>query len=354
LLACLLKRMTNFINFLCNITKYKILVVILFYTMSTFNSIFYHDPTSSLSEIVSDLVHNSSACKSGNVKTNRGTFQRATKNSGNAFPFWVLITSMLLLTISNLILSLTLVNVLKIGKGIHGIELIPEEDIVKFYGDTDLDRVYLNSLNQINGFTDFPVTISGEGNQGSVHIQLGRNVPAYKRILVDKSGINFKGINIFDIKDPIKGSNIFTTQRPHYELTSEGWALTAKSISTSKITSSLSDRLEISSQGEINVKGSEGVLIDALSINLLGENYITLNASYGTTLIEPGKGIFIDIKKIPIVTSEFGLRTGTIQFKICVCMPQGNLFRIAVPRTHNGPKVSCSYYDKNENPCLTY
>lgn len=41
---------------------------------------------------------------------------------------------------------------------------------------------------------------------------------------------------------------------------------------------------------------------------------------------------------------------GTGHFKVCVCMPQGKLFRVAVP---NGQKVSCSHVNVTGdlNPC---
>lgn len=79
----------------------------------------------------------------------------------NAFAFWTIVILLFILTIGNLILTLTIIGVLKLGKGMQNLELVPEAETVKFYGETDLDRVYKRD-GLLEGFQDEPVTVTGK------------------------------------------------------------------------------------------------------------------------------------------------------------------------------------------------
>ncbi|XP_030369794.1 beta-sarcoglycan [Scaptodrosophila lebanonensis] len=270
----------------------------------------------------------------------------------NTFAFWTVVVILLVLTVSNLVLTLTIIGVLRLGKGVQGIELIPELDVFKFYGSTDLDRVFTKSFGQIEGFTDIPVTIGGEG--GGVHVRVfARNGVPSDRIVLDKDGIVVRATNLFEVKDPDGRLSIFTTHRPQYNMPAGVDVLKAKAVSASRITSPISEPLVLESDGRIAIKGSEGISLDAANALLQAEHHVAINATQGATVLEAGSGIFLDMDRIPIVSSELGLRTGSVQYKICVCMPQGNLFRIAIPRVHNGPKISCAHFSakEGEDPC---
>lgn len=45
----------------------------------------------------------------------------------------------------NLLLSTTIIFVLRVSQGMEALEVIPDENIVKFYGNTDLDRVSIST-----------------------------------------------------------------------------------------------------------------------------------------------------------------------------------------------------------------
>ena len=78
----------------------------------------------------------------------------------NTFAFWTIVTIIFILTIGNLILTMTILGVLRLGRGMEHLELVPEADSIKFYGVTDLDRVYKKD-GIIEGFSDVPITITG-------------------------------------------------------------------------------------------------------------------------------------------------------------------------------------------------
>ncbi|XP_053961415.1 beta-sarcoglycan [Anastrepha ludens] len=278
-----------------------------------------------------------------------GGSNSAIKKGRKTFAFWTMFIILLALTIGNLILMLTIFGVMHLGRGINGIEIIPEHDLVKFYGYTDLDRVYSKQTGQIDGFVDQPVTITADDG---VYVRLHKNGQAFNRLTLDKSGIQFQSVNNFEVKDSTSGHTIFTSHRPHYNIPTGTGNLHARTVSASRIASPIDRSLNLEADLGVSFKGSEGISLDAGNILLQSLSYdMMVNSTEGLTILEAGAGIYLDMDKIPIVSSEFGLRTGSIQYKICVCMPKGKLFRIPVPRTRSGPKVTCAHFNVKYDPC---
>ncbi|EDW97099.1 uncharacterized protein LOC6536817 [Drosophila yakuba] len=275
----------------------------------------------------------------------------------NTFAFWTIVVLLLVLTVGNLILTLTIVGVLRLGKGVQGMEVIPEVDVVKFYGSTDLERVQTSSFGQIHGFSDVPVTISSDAGdgEGGVHVRVFRNgngaANERDRIVLNREGILVQATNLFEVKDPVDKQPIFTTHRPQYNIPGGVEALQTKVVSASGIVSPIDESLVLESDGRMAIRGSEGVYFDGASVDVQAEHHVLINSTQGATILEAGTGIFLDMDRIPIVSSELGLRTGSVQYKICACMPHGTLFRIAIPRVHNGPKITCAHFSGKDDPC---
>lgn len=293
-------------------------------------------------------------CKTEKIGTNMNYGLKSSKSGGSVVVFWSVIVLLLFLTVGNLVLTLSIIGVLHFGKGIYGMELIPDGDTVKFYGQTDLDRIYLKNVAQLSGFLNEPVSITGDDS--AIFIRLHhRNGQLPHRLIADRTGLQFRGVNTFDVKDPLSGSNIFSTHRPHYNLPRGVDALLARSISASRIVSAIDQPLIVSSataDSRISIRGSEGIQVDTSAISLQAGHNIVLNSTQGMLTFSAGRGIYIDTGKIPIVQTEMGLRTGNVQYKLCVCMPEGVLFRIAIPRTHNAPKmVSCAHFTSQYDLC---
>uniref|UniRef100_A0A1B0GF51 Beta-sarcoglycan n=1 Tax=Glossina morsitans morsitans TaxID=37546 RepID=A0A1B0GF51_GLOMM len=274
------------------------------------------------------------------------------KQGRHTFAFWAVVLVLLVLTVGNLILTLTIIGVLRLGKGIYGMELIPEEDVIKFFGCTDLDRIYSKNVGQFEGFIDEPLTITGDN--AAVYVRMHhRNGQIHNRLIVDKSGVQFRGINTLDIKDPETGAVIFTTHRPHYNMPKGANMLLSKSIGATRIASAINQSLAITAPDDrLSIRGSEGIRIDAAAMFLQAEHNLLINSTQGALTLEANSGIYLNMEKIPIVKAEMGLRTGSVQYKLCVCMPQGIVFRIAIPRVHNGPKVSCAHFSAKHDPCI--
>lgn len=110
--------------------------------------------------------------KMGSGKSSAATYQQMINESisntqfigqRNTFAFWTIVIIIFILAVGNLILTMTIIGVLRLGKGMEHLELVPEAESIKFFGIADLDRVYKKD-GIIEGFTDVPVTITGMFN----------------------------------------------------------------------------------------------------------------------------------------------------------------------------------------------
>lgn len=54
---------------------------------------------------------------------------------------WTLIFLLAIMGLCNLFLSITIIAVLRVNQGMESMEVIPDENLIKFFGKTDLDGV---------------------------------------------------------------------------------------------------------------------------------------------------------------------------------------------------------------------
>lgn len=178
----------------------------------------------------------------------------------------------------------------------------------------------------------------------------------HNKMLMSKNGTHFGGINEFELKNPSTNEVIFTTHKPTYNLPSGANNLVAKEISASAIRSAIDVDLTLNIthhkkvSNNLSIRGSEGVKMNGEEIVLDAEN-VFLSAHNGTIYMSSDKGIHLDIKRIPIIQERTGLKMGEKQYKICVCMPEGRLFRVSLPQK-NIVKDVCSYANMKYDPCI--
>lgn len=178
----------------------------------------------------------------------------------------------------------------------------------------------------------------------------------HNKMLMSKNGTHFGGINEFEVKSPTTNEMIFTTHNPVYNLPSGANNLITKSISASAIKSPIDEDLILNttnhkkSTNKMSIRGSEGVQINGEELVLDAEN-VFLTAHNGTIFMSGGHGIQLDIRRIPIIQERSGLKMEEKQYKICVCMPEGRLFRVSLPQK-NIIKDVCSYANMQYDPCI--
>lgn len=182
------------------------------------------------------------------------------------------------------------------------------------------------------------------------------NGHTHNKLLMSKNGTHFGEINEFEVKSPTTNEVIFTTHKPTYNLPAGASNLITKAISASAIKSPIADDLVLNathhkkSTNKISIRGSEGVKLNGEELILDGEN-IFFTAHNGTIYMSSEHGIQLDVRHIPIIQERSGLRMEEKQFKICVCMPEGRLFRVSLPQK-NIVKDICSYANLKYDPCI--
>jgi len=257
------------------------------------------------------------------------------------------------LALGNLLLTFIILGVLRLGQGMESLELVPEKSLVMFYGITDLDRIYKRD-GKLEGFDECPVEITGDN--GSVHI-----------ILVDKEGhvtepkINvtvsstiITGVNSFDVRDPVTNHSVFSTDFPNFGLPRGVKKLDIRMAQTRRITSPINASLFLRSETYTRLRGSEGTHMEGREIVWSADQDIYLKSVNGSVILSGREGISVDIKSIPIASGREGGNLNSVQYKVCVCMPEGKVFRVPVPLGGNNKHIGCHNVDlsSHTNPCM--
>ncbi|XP_050305908.1 beta-sarcoglycan [Anthonomus grandis grandis] len=263
------------------------------------------------------------------------------------FAFWTLVILLFLLAVGNLILTMTILGVLRIGNGMQSIELLPEEKSLKLSGDVDLDRIYKQN-NVLEGFEGENLDITSE--DGSIFVNLYTRINRiFNKIRIEKNFTSFNGFDSFEVKTKNKES-IFKVNNPVFDNLKSVNTLKSKIIATNKVRSKLHENLKIEGN-VVHLKGNEGSKIEAREIVWSADQDIYLRSINGSILLSGKEGTYIDVERLPIakVPKKSFL---TAQFKICVCMPQGKLFRLPIANVDE--RVYCHQADMSEkyNPCM--
>lgn len=172
---------------------------------------------------------------------------------------------------------------------------------------------------------------------------------------MSRNGTNF-GVSEFELRSPTTNEIIFTTHKPTYNLPSGANNLIAKGISAGAIKSAIDEELVFNTThhkkitNKISIRGSEGVKINSEELILDAEN-VFLSAHNGTIHFNGEHGIHLDVKHMPIIQERSGLRMEEKQYKICVCMPGGRMFRVSLPQK-NVVKDVCSHANLKYDPCI--
>lgn len=273
----------------------------------------------------------------------------------NTFAFWVLIIMLFALTLANLALTMTIISVLRFGRGMEYMELVPEANSIKFFGgDVDLDRIQKRD-GLLEGFADVPVTISGD--VGAVAMNLVyRNGHTQHKFQMDQNETHLRNINFLELRHPTTRELLFTTTTKPTYLLAPTKNLRANAAIASKVTAPVDENLQLQSRGKLVINGAEGIKLEGQAHLWSADHIIQLKTVNGSILLSGFKGTHWLSKALSngLPEKDKGIRLGDEQFKICVCMPQGRLFRVSVPRGMHGSKVSCTDFDLSSslNPCI--
>ncbi|XP_023015875.1 sarcoglycan beta [Leptinotarsa decemlineata] len=259
--------------------------------------------------------------------------------------FWTLLVLLFILVIGNLILTVTIIGVLKLGQGMQNIELVPNAQSIKLFGDVNLDHIYKRD-GKIEGYKNQPMEITS--NDSPILLSLVKYSRGVTKVKVDPNEILFKSTNSFEVKDKEK-ETIFTVTNPIYKELTNANSLNSKYLHTNKIRSPTDSDLHI--EGDIvTLKGAEGSNVSGKEVFWSADQDIYLKSINGSIILMSQEGIFVDLDRIPIAKLNHNYVTS--QFKVCVCMPEGKLFRLPVANPNQ--RVFCDYVNMapQYNPCI--
>lgn len=272
------------------------------------------------------------------------------KRSGrHTLAFWGLIVLLFALTLANLALTMTIISVLRVGRGSEYLEIVPEDNSVKF-NNVDLDRIQKRD-GIIEGFLDRPMSIGGDSGDVSFNLVF-RNGHVHNRFYMGLNETLFRNVNHFDVRSPVSGDLVFSTTKPTYNLKESPGSLRSSSVTASRITSAVDENLQVQTRGKLIISGAEGVTLNAKGQVWSADQNIHLRSINGSVALAAPKGAYY-FDRIPVIQLENGVRSGELQFKLCVCLPSGHLFRVPVPRGLHGSKITCTHFNATAhfNPC---
>lgn len=167
-------------------------------------------------------------------------------------------------------------------------------------------------------------------------------------IELGSSKTQVKNINSFTVGNPDKP--IFTTSFPNFGLPKGVRHLDVASVYSNRVVSPINETLTLRSSNYTRLKGNEGTIIDGSKIKWTAEGDIFLRSVNGTVVLSSA-GIYLDVQNLPVVLYP-RYTTPPPQYKLCICMPSGMIFRVPVSTSYSS-HMACSMIDLEEgnHPC---
>ena len=138
------------------------------------------------------------------------------KEESNAYFFWAIYLTLLLIAAGNLVTTAVIIRVLRIGpQGMEAIEFLPLESAIKLFGSADLGNVYQHS-GVISGFAEEDLAIVGQ--DASVTIQADNDDIYSPRMTLSREGVAIENVHDLSLIDPDTGEVVFSTSDPELSL----------------------------------------------------------------------------------------------------------------------------------------
>ncbi|OAD59866.1 Beta-sarcoglycan [Eufriesea mexicana] len=270
------------------------------------------------------------------------------------YSLWTVTFVLAIIGLCNLFLNITVIAVLRISQGMEAMEVIPDENLVKFYGKTDLDRICLQS-GICQSYGDESMEISGD--EAGVQIQVNNHRlydETRTKVTILSNGTTMSKIESFEVKDPRTGTIYFTTDFPNFGLPAGVDKIDVKIAETHRITSPVNESLTVNSDNQISMQGAEGASMESKDIIWSADTDIFLKSINGSIVFNAKDGIFIDIENIPVAPMFLQNSSGHEQYKVCICMPQGKLFKVLVRTGTSSRSINCARISRTpeNDPCL--
>lgn len=262
------------------------------------------------------------------------TVEKAKMRGRKTFAFWTLVVLLVVLAITNLLLTVAILSVLKIGRNMESIELISEEDTIKFFGETDFGHLYKRN-GRLEGFKYNPVEI--EAQNGAIILSITtKSGRLSTKLKIDANGTIFSGLDQFIIRSK-SNKIVYSTTNQSFNALKKAKNLKSRSVHTNRVSANKDLRFD----GKlVNLKGAEGTLLDGKMLDIKADQDVHIKSINGSVVLKPQGGVIFVMDKLP----KGGKISSSFQYKVCVCMPQGKFFRVPVSNTFN----SCSHINMQD------
>jgi len=275
------------------------------------------------------------------------------KEESNAYFFWAIYLTLLLIALGNLITTLVIINVLRIGpEGMEAIEFSPSENIIKFFGNADFGNIYKHD-GIISGYSGEDLALVGEDS--SVRLQSNRREEFSPEMKISQDGISVSNVHDLSLLDPLTGDVVFSTSDPELSLPAGLHHLETEETEVERVVAGIDHQqsMLVRSDRKLHLRGAEGVQIEGKKISLVSNEDISLTSHQGT--ISLSAGLVLDTVMLPHGGLQ-GYQGESGQFKLCVCMPSGELFKVAVPDDNHlrasSEQIGChSVLNTSLDPC---
>lgn len=257
--------------------------------------------------------------------------------------FWIIVYLLFAVCLCNVALTIYLISVFEIGKGMRYIEVV-DDKIMNFYGSIDLGLLHKEN-GILEGFAE-PFGIFNENEPLNINL-VSRIHSVHNKYRQDSQGIHINGVNNFEVKSD-DGSVIFNVHSPEFNLDRPANSISSKMIYTNgKISSAVDENLSVIAKQKLNIKGSEGTTIEAMEILFSADKDVNVKSENGSIELKGRDGVYMDIDRLLKADTKNGLMNTHYQYKLCYCYPSGRLFKVQV----RGRDSSCVLAAHYSDPC---
>lgn len=282
------------------------------------------------------------------------------ENQPKGYCFWALVFAVSIIAIANFFLTITIFSVLSLTKSMKSVEVLPAANLIKFFGNFEVDKL-IKADGIISGFAESPILITSRGSDINLKVDNTLDLPSSPVLNIGQETVEFLNLESFDIYEPNKmvKASAFSTTFPNFDLPKGVESLYIRKASVNRITSGLDVPLsfDASSNSSVRLRGNEGLQLKAKEIVLRADQNLSLRSINGSIILNAADGVILDVDRLAIsplkhkLNIEDTYRKAITEYKLCICMPQGVLFRIPILEGSN--TIHCGSVDlTEENPCM--
>ena len=255
------------------------------------------------------------------------------KEESNAYFFWAIYLTLLLIALGNLITTIVILNVLRIGpEGMEAIEFSPTDNILKFFGNADFGNIYKHD-GIISGFSGEDLAIVGQDS--SVTLQANKEDEFSPRMRLSQEGVSVSNVHDISLLDPATGAVVFSTSDPELDLPSGLHHLETEETEVKRVVAGTDHQsMLVRSDRRLQLRGAEGVQVEGKRMSVVSNEDITVTSQQGSVSL--AAGIVLDTVMLPhggqqgyqVGTEPVGKLSKLNRYKMEISIPRGGGGRV--------------------------